>query len=165
MALFLIERNFAEELQASPELVAAVKQVNSDVGINWLFSFLSADKRKTYCLYEAKNPEAIREAVRRLNAPADTIVELGDMRSTPPRRRYSRRRAGLSYAPPLSQEFSTAWRLSGLPAQLRDLFRERFHPETLRGGSRGIEQCESATTIGRRSSFKKHRGVFELGVG
>ena len=83
MALFLIERNFAEELNVTPEIAAAIKQVNMDVGINWLFSFLSADKRKTYCLYEAQNPEAIREAAKRLNAPADVIVELGDMRITP----------------------------------------------------------------------------------
>jgi hypothetical protein len=83
MALFLIERNFAEELNVTPEIAAAVKQVNMEVGINWLFSFLSADKRKTYCLYEAQNPEAIREAAKRLNAPADVIVELGDMRITP----------------------------------------------------------------------------------
>ena len=54
-----------------------------DVGINWLFSFLSADKRKTYCLYEAKNAEAIREAAKRLNLPADVIVELGDMKLDP----------------------------------------------------------------------------------
>lgn len=80
MALFLIERNFAEELNVTPEMAAAVKQVNLDVGVNWLFSFLSADKRKTYCLYEAKNAEAIREAAKRLNAPADVIVELGDMK-------------------------------------------------------------------------------------
>jgi hypothetical protein len=45
--------------------------------IQWLFSFLSADKRKTYCLYEAPNPEAIRAAARRLGLPADTIVEVG----------------------------------------------------------------------------------------
>src|SRR6266436_6921583 len=43
----------------------------------WLFSFLSADKRKTYCLYEAPNAEAIRAAARRLGVPADTIVEVG----------------------------------------------------------------------------------------
>jgi hypothetical protein len=40
-------------------------------------SFLSADKRKTYCLYEAPNAEAIRAAARRLGVPADTIVEVG----------------------------------------------------------------------------------------
>ena len=83
MALFLIERNFAEQVNATPEIAAAIKQVNLDVGVHWLFSFLSADKRKTYCLYEAPNPEAIREAATRLNLPADVIVELGDMRVTP----------------------------------------------------------------------------------
>ena len=83
MALFLIERNFAEELNLTPEMAAAIKQVNMDVGISWVCSFLSADKRKTYCLYEAKNAEAIREAAKRLNAPADVIVELGDQKLDP----------------------------------------------------------------------------------
>ena len=83
MALYLIERNFAEQLNATPEIAAAVTQVNTEVGVHWLFSFLSVDKKKTYCLYEAPNPELIREAARRLNIPADSIVELGDMRITP----------------------------------------------------------------------------------
>ena len=45
-----------------------------------MFSFLSADKRKTYCLYEAPNAEAIREAARRANLPADVIVEVSEVR-------------------------------------------------------------------------------------
>ena len=57
--------------------MATVKQVNDEIGIQWLFSFLSADKRKTYCLYEAPNAEAIRAAAQRLGVPADTIVEVG----------------------------------------------------------------------------------------
>jgi hypothetical protein len=83
MPLFLIERNFLDEVKATPEIAAAIKQVNMDVGVNWLYSFLSADKRKTYCLYEAKNADAIREAAKRANLPADVIVELGDMQITP----------------------------------------------------------------------------------
>lgn len=79
MALFLIERNFAEQLQVSAEGAAAVKQINADVGVNWLFSFLSADKKKTYCLYEASNPELIREAARRANLPADVVVEVSEI--------------------------------------------------------------------------------------
>jgi hypothetical protein len=75
--LFLIERNFAEAVENDPETMATIKQVNDEIGIQWLFSFLSADKRKTYCLYEAPNPEAIRAAARRLGVPADTIVEVG----------------------------------------------------------------------------------------
>jgi hypothetical protein len=94
MPLYLIERNFAEQLNATPEIAAAVKQVNSDVGVHWLFSFLSADKRKSYCLYEAANPDLIREAARRLNIPADTIVELGDMRLTPGPELFVPTRAG-----------------------------------------------------------------------
>jgi hypothetical protein len=46
--------------------------------VRWLHSFLSADKRKTYCLYEAKSGDDIREAARRAGLPADVIIELGD---------------------------------------------------------------------------------------
>ena len=77
-ALFLIERNFAEQLEVSRDDVLQVTQVNADVGIQWLFSFLSADKKT--CLYEAPNAEAIREAAQRLNVPADEIIEVGELR-------------------------------------------------------------------------------------
>jgi hypothetical protein len=80
MPLFLIERNFAEQLEMNRDLALEVSRVNDEVGIHWLFSFLSADKKKTYCLYEAPSAEAIREAARRLNAPADIIVEVGELR-------------------------------------------------------------------------------------
>ncbi len=83
MPLYLIERNFAEQLNVTQDAASAVKQVNADAGIQWLFSFLSADKKKTYCLYEAPNPEAIREAAKKLGLPADVIVELGEQRLDP----------------------------------------------------------------------------------
>jgi hypothetical protein len=76
MPLFLIERAFAELVPTDPDTVAVVKQVNDEIGIQWLFSFLSADKRKTYCLYEAPSAAAIRAAAERLGIPADTIVEV-----------------------------------------------------------------------------------------
>jgi hypothetical protein len=80
MPLFLIERNFADQIEMNRELAADVARVNGDVGIQWLFSFLSTDKKKTYCLYEAPSADAICEAARRLNAPADVIVEVGELR-------------------------------------------------------------------------------------
>jgi hypothetical protein len=76
MPLFLIERQFAELVPTDPESLATVKRVNDEIGIQWLFSFLSADKRKTYCLYEAPSAAAIRAAAERLGVPADTIVEV-----------------------------------------------------------------------------------------
>ena len=79
MPLFLIERNFAERIEVTGSR-AAVKQVNDGVGVHWLFSFLTADKRKTYCLYEASSADAIREAARRANIPADVIIEVSELR-------------------------------------------------------------------------------------
>ena len=77
MARFLIERNFAEQVELNKTAADEIKRVNDDEKIKWLFSFLSADKKKTYCLFEAPNAEAIRAAARRLNIPADVIVEVG----------------------------------------------------------------------------------------
>lgn len=77
MPLFLIERNFAQEVQLDDADLQNIKQINDEVGIQWLFSFLSVDRRKTYCLYEAPNAEAIRVAARRLDVPADVIIPVG----------------------------------------------------------------------------------------
>ena len=80
MPLFIIERNFAEQLEFTRDDASRVVLINEDVGVNWLFSFLSADKKKSYCLYEAPNAEAIREAARRANVPADVIIEVSELR-------------------------------------------------------------------------------------
>jgi hypothetical protein len=79
MAVFLIERNFAEQLQVTPDAAAGINRVNADIGVQWLVSFLSADKRKTYCLYEAPNADAIRQAAQRNGVPADVIIEVGQL--------------------------------------------------------------------------------------
>ena len=72
----MIERRFAEELELSTESVRLVEEINADEGVRWLFSFLSADKRRTYCLYEAPGPDLIRTAAERAGIPADEIVEV-----------------------------------------------------------------------------------------
>ena len=79
MALFVIERNFVDQLDADALDYAGIRLVNDDVGIRWLYSFLSADKKKTYCLYEAANSEAIIEAAARLGIPADVIVAVDQL--------------------------------------------------------------------------------------
>jgi len=77
---FLIERNFAQALEVTKEGAEQVRQINDEEGVKWLFSFLSPDKRKTYCLYEAPNAEAIRVAARRANIPADVVIEVSELR-------------------------------------------------------------------------------------
>jgi hypothetical protein len=76
MPRYVIERNFAEQLEASKEANDMINRINDEEGVKWLFSFLSADRKKTYCLYEAPNDEAIRVAARRAGLPADVVVEV-----------------------------------------------------------------------------------------
>ena len=76
MPIFMVERAFAEELEPNLELADGINRINAEAGVRWLYSFLSADKRKTYCLYEARSPEAIRTAAARAGLPADVIVEV-----------------------------------------------------------------------------------------
>jgi hypothetical protein len=75
MPMFMIERNFAEEIALDPTNDVILK-INEDVGVKWLYSFLSLDKKKTYCLYEAPNAEGVLEAARRANMPADTVTQV-----------------------------------------------------------------------------------------
>ena len=80
MPMFLIERNFAEQLEMDSATAAQIKEVNTDMGVNWLFSFLSADKKKTYCLYEAPSADVIRASAARLHMPADVVIEVSDLK-------------------------------------------------------------------------------------
>lgn len=79
MPVFMVERNFAEKLEVTEDGAAGINRINDEVGVKWLISFLSADKKKTYCLYEASSAEEIREAAKRNGVPADVIVEVGEL--------------------------------------------------------------------------------------
>jgi len=74
MPVFMIERQFAEELESVD--APGLKQINDEEQVQWLYSFLSKDKRKTYCLYEAESADAIRAAAQRAGIPADVIIEV-----------------------------------------------------------------------------------------
>lgn len=76
MPVFMVERHFAEQLEATAETAAEINRINDEAGVRWLTSFLSADRRKTFCLYEAEDVDAIRAAAVRAGLPADAIMEL-----------------------------------------------------------------------------------------
>jgi len=72
----MIERRYAEQIELSADGVRALEEINADEGVRWLFSFLSADRRQSYCLYEAPSPDEILAAARRANIPADAVVQV-----------------------------------------------------------------------------------------
>jgi hypothetical protein len=74
--MYVIERSYAEQLEMTSDDIRLVLEVNADEGVEWLFSFLSADRRRSYCLYEAPSPEPLLAAARRAGIPADVITEV-----------------------------------------------------------------------------------------
>ena len=76
MPLYVIERNYAERMEPDAEGVRELEEINADEGVRWVFSFLTPDKMKSYCLYEASSPDAILAAANRAGLPADAIVEV-----------------------------------------------------------------------------------------
>jgi len=80
MPRFIIERNFAEQqIEFTKEGTKTVELINDEEGVKWILSFLSADKRKTYCLYEAESADAIRNAAKRAKIPADVIIQVDEI--------------------------------------------------------------------------------------
>jgi hypothetical protein len=44
--------------------------------VTWVHSYVSADKRKTFCVYDAPSPEAVRRTAARNRLPVDRITEV-----------------------------------------------------------------------------------------
>lgn len=79
MPRYIVERAFPERLQvpSSDEGARAVQDIvarNADFGVTWIHSYVSEDRKKTFCLYDAPSPEAIRRAAAANGLPVDRIV-------------------------------------------------------------------------------------------
>ena len=49
---------------------------NAEGGVTWVQSFVSLDRKQTFCIYDAPSPEAIRQAARKSALPVDKITEV-----------------------------------------------------------------------------------------
>ena len=76
MPVYLVERNFDQDPELTPEGIDQINEITDELGAHWLASFLSVDGKKTYCLYEARSPEQLREHSRIVGIPADEIVQV-----------------------------------------------------------------------------------------
>lgn len=79
MPVYLVERSFAEKIDFSDDSIHQINDVTNELGAEWLTTFLSADGKKTYCLYEASDPELLRKHAKVVGIPADEIVEVSRM--------------------------------------------------------------------------------------
>ena len=79
MPRYLVERTFPEGLEIpideqGAKTCMAVVEGNATVGVTWVHSYVSADKRTTFCVYDGPSPEAVRQAAEVNQLPVDRIT-------------------------------------------------------------------------------------------
>lgn len=79
MPMFVVEREFAESFDPDEETLRLVDEYHENHDIKWITSFLSADKKKTYCLYEVDDVEVLRRHAADLGLPADVITQVDEV--------------------------------------------------------------------------------------
>jgi hypothetical protein len=77
----MVQRTFPEGLRIPVEnggadICAAVVERNAEEGVTWVHSYVSDDKRTTFCVYDAPGPEAIRKTAARNELPIDQITRV-----------------------------------------------------------------------------------------
>ncbi|MGA9293952.1 MAG: DUF4242 domain-containing protein [Ignavibacteriaceae bacterium] len=81
MPRYLIERSFPEGLnipvsKEGENICLNVVNNNTDDNVTWVHSYVSEDKSKTFCIYDAPTPEAIRKVANKNKLPVDKITEV-----------------------------------------------------------------------------------------
>ncbi len=81
MPRYLVERTFPDGLRTPANgegaaLCLAVVERNADEGVTWVHSYVSDDRQKTFCIYDAPSPEAIRKTAARNDLPVDRITQV-----------------------------------------------------------------------------------------
>jgi hypothetical protein len=82
MPRYLVERTFPDglEIPLTFEGAVACQSVvsnNAASGVTWIHSYVSEDHRKTFCVYDGPNPEAIRATAEKNKLPVDRITKVG----------------------------------------------------------------------------------------
>jgi hypothetical protein len=81
MPRYLVERIFKDGLliPMSPEgqrICLGVVENNLEDNVTWVHSYVSDDKTKSFCIYDAPTPEAVRKAAGRNSLPIEKITEV-----------------------------------------------------------------------------------------
>ncbi|MEO7244557.1 MAG: DUF4242 domain-containing protein [Rubrivivax sp.] len=81
MPRYLIERTFPDGLSIPMnddgcKAVAGVVANNAALGVTWLHSYVSPDRKSTFCIYDGPTPEAIRKVADRNGLPVNRITEV-----------------------------------------------------------------------------------------
>jgi len=78
---YLVERTFPNGLnipidKVGTDMCLTVVSNNAEDNVTWIHSYVTKDKKKTFCIYDAPSPEAIRKSAKTNGLPVDNIIEV-----------------------------------------------------------------------------------------
>jgi hypothetical protein len=81
MPRYMVERSFLDDLEIpmtelGTKTCLGVVEINAEEGVTWIRSYVTDDKRKSFCIYDAPNPEAIRRVAQKNGLPVDQIMSV-----------------------------------------------------------------------------------------
>ncbi|MGH8202456.1 MAG: DUF4242 domain-containing protein [Steroidobacteraceae bacterium] len=78
MHRYLVERTFPAGALAGLDAAtkSKVNARNASVGVRWVKSYATADKTKTFCIYEGPSEQAVRKAAALNHLPVDRVIEI-----------------------------------------------------------------------------------------
>jgi hypothetical protein len=81
MPRYIVQRTYPDGLEipiadGGSDICQRVIERNADEGVTWVHSYVSEDKRHSFCVYDAPSPEAIRKTASRNELPVDQITRV-----------------------------------------------------------------------------------------
>ena len=81
MPRYLIEREFPDGLSipqndTGAKAIREVVDNNAESGCTWIHSYVTPDRRHTFCIYDGPSPEAVRRSAARNKLPITQITEV-----------------------------------------------------------------------------------------
>jgi hypothetical protein len=81
MPRYMVQRSFPDGLHipvgnGGAEALQGVVDRNAEEGVTWIHSYVSDDKRFTFCVYDGPSPEAIRKTAAHNDLPVEQITQV-----------------------------------------------------------------------------------------
>jgi hypothetical protein len=81
MPRYVIDRSFPDGLEIpitrdGAEACQEVIEHNLEDDVSWVHSYVSTDKKRSWCIYDGPTPDAVRRAAQRNRLPITAITEV-----------------------------------------------------------------------------------------
>ena len=81
MPRYMVERTFSDGLHIptnddGANAMCGIVDRNASEGVTWVHSYVTTDKSRTFCIYDAPSADAIHEVAAKNGIPVDAVHEV-----------------------------------------------------------------------------------------